>query len=282
MSALFTAQGLHYRYAAHQRQALHNVTLEIEAGSFCAILGPNGSGKSTLLKLLLGILEPSSGRACYRGQAATAWDRRALAREVGVVPQLEELLFPFTVRELVAMGRYPHLGPWQREREQDRTAIEQAMQRCAVADLAARSMLQLSGGERQRVRVARALAQEPRTLVLDEPTAALDIAHEMALFELLAELCVQEGVTVVAATHNLNLAARFANRIVLLAEGSLAAQGAPADVLTAPALEAVYHWPVRVLAHAGPGPDQGVPQVVGGRPRRRTHQQPPQAPNKKR
>ncbi|MGH7466516.1 MAG: ABC transporter ATP-binding protein [Longimicrobiales bacterium] len=262
MSALFAARDLHYHYPVHTQDAVRAITLTLPAGEVCAILGPNGSGKSTLLKLLLGVLEPTIGSAHYRDRPATAWDRRALAREIGVVPQLEDVLFPFAVRELVAMGRYPHLGPWQSERNIDRQAIAQAMARCAVTDLAERSMFQLSGGERQRVRVARALAQEPRTLVLDEPTAALDIAHEMALFELIAELCVRDGVTVIAATHNLNLAARFASRIVLLSDGALAAQGAPAEVLTSTTIETVYRWPVRVLQHAGPGPDRGAPQVV--------------------
>jgi iron complex transport system ATP-binding protein len=262
MSALFAARDLHYRYPAQARDAVRAVTLEISAGVFCALLGPNGSGKSTLLKLLLGVLAPGSGSAHYRDQASTAWDRRALAREVGVVPQLEDVLFPFTVREVVAMGRYPHLGPWQSEREQDRQAIEQAMARCAVLALSDRSMFQLSGGERQRVRVARALAQEPRTLVLDEPTASLDIAHEMSLFELMAELRARDGVTVLAATHNLNLAARFAGQIVLMADGAVAARGSPAGVLTAQNIETVYRWPVQVLPYTGPGPDRGAPQIV--------------------
>ncbi len=262
MSEIFGARALAFRYPAQARDALRNVTLGVPAGAFCAILGPNGSGKSTLLKLLLGLFHPTTGQALYRESAAAQWDRRSLARQVGVVPQIEELFFPFTVRELVAMGRYPHLGAWQSERAIDRQAIERALVRCAVLEFSERTMTQLSGGERQRVRVARALAQEPASLVLDEPTASLDIAHEMTLFELLAELCTHDGVTVVAATHNINLAARFATQIVLLAEGAIAAAGAPAQVLTSEAVEAVYRWPVRVQPHAGPGPDRGAPQIV--------------------
>ena len=160
-----------------------------------------------------------------------------------------------TVRELVAMGRYPHLGAWRREGDADRTAIAHAMRRCEVDGLADRSVLELSGGERQRARLARALAQEPRTLVFDEPSAALDIAHEMALFDLLSELR-DDGVSIVIAIHNINVAARYADRLVLLHDGGVAAEGAPAAVLTREVIESVYEWPVLI------GSADGAPQVV--------------------
>jgi iron complex transport system ATP-binding protein len=165
------------------------------------------------------------------------------------------------VRELVAMGRYPHLGPWRREGEADRRAVEEAMRRCDVLGLAHRPVSTLSGGERQRARVARALAQEPAALALDEPTAALDVSHEMAIFELLRELG-RAGTTVLLVTHNLNLAARYADRLVLLDRGAVAAAGTPAEVLTRETVERVYGWPVRIGRHEGPGPDEGAPQVI--------------------
>jgi iron complex transport system ATP-binding protein len=260
--SVFATDRATYGYDGSAHPAIAEVSITIEANSFCAIIGPNGSGKSTLLKLLLGVLRPTEGSASYHGRASADWDRRELARQVGVVPQLEEMLFPFTVRELVGMGRYPHLGPWQREGTADRAAIAQAMRRCDVVEFAGRTILSLSGGERQRVRVARALAQEPHTLVLDEPTAALDIGHEMALFELLAGLREGDGATVVAATHNVNLAARYATQVILLAGGNAVAAGTPEQVLSAERIAAVYQWPVRVLPHPGPGVDQGVPQVI--------------------
>jgi iron complex transport system ATP-binding protein len=262
MSARFEASNLGFRYPGHARAALDAVSLTIYERDFCAIIGPNGSGKSTLLRLLLGVLQPDSGRALYSGQPSAGWNRREMARQVGVVPQIEELFFPFTVRELVAMGRYPHLGAWQLERETDRNAIDRALQRCDVSTLHDRTLQHISGGERQRVRLARALAQEPHTLVLDEPTASLDLGHEMALFELLARLREQDGVTVVAATHNLNLAARFATRVILLADGHAIASGSPSEVLTDDRIADVYGWPVQVHTHPGPGPDQGAPQIV--------------------
>ncbi|HEX7120540.1 MAG TPA: ABC transporter ATP-binding protein [Longimicrobiales bacterium] len=261
-NAAFEARGLAFRYPGAPRPAVDGVDVVVPAGSLYAILGPNGSGKSTLLRLLLGALAPSAGAVLYDGRPVGDWSRRALARRVGVVAQGEEAVFPLSVRELVAMGRYPHLGAWRREGAADRRAIEDAMARCDVADLADRPVSTLSGGERQRARIARALAQQPAALVLDEPTASLDVKHEMAIFELLGTLAERDGVTVVLVTHNLNLAARYAHRLLLLDRGRPAAEGAPGRVLRRSILESVYHWPVAVTVHPGPGPDAGAPQVV--------------------
>jgi iron complex transport system ATP-binding protein len=254
-------EGLAFRYPDSARAAVDGVSLEIPGGACTAVLGPNGSGKSTLLRLLLGTLTPERGTVQFRGRAVAAWPRVEMAREVGVVPQGEEAAFPMTVREMVGMGRYPHLGPWRREGEHDRAAVDAAMRRCDVHALADRALATLSGGERQRARVARALAQEPGTLALDEPTVALDVSHEMAIFELLRDLG-RAGTTVLLVTHNLNLAARYADRLVLLHAGRVAAEGAPAQVLTRETVERVYGWPVRIDPHPGPGPDAGAPQVV--------------------
>ncbi len=253
--------GVTFRYPEAEVNALEGVSMEAPAGGCTAVLGPNGSGKSTLLRILLGTLMAEAGTAEFDGRRLTAWSRPELARAVGVVPQGEEAAFPIAVRELVAMGRYPHLGPWRREGAADRRAVEEAMRRCDVSDFAARPVATLSGGERQRARVARALAQEPRALALDEPTAALDVSHEMAIWELLRHLA-RAGTTVLVVTHNLNLAARYADRLVLLHRGRVAAAGTPAQVLTRDTVERVYGWPVRVVPHPGPGPDAGAPQVV--------------------
>jgi iron complex transport system ATP-binding protein len=253
--------GVTFRYPEADVNALEGVSMEAPAGGCTAVLGPNGSGKSTLLRILLGTLAPQGGTAEFDDRPLAAWSRPELARAVGVVPQGEEAAFPISVRDLVAMGRYPHLGPWRREGAADRRAVDEAMRRCDVADLAARPVANLSGGERQRTRVARALAQEPRALALDEPTAALDVSHEMAIWELLRELA-RVGTTVLVVTHNLNLAARYADRLVLLHRGRVAAAGPPAQVLTRETVERVYGWPVRVVPHPGPGPDAGAPQVV--------------------
>jgi iron complex transport system ATP-binding protein len=260
-AATWRLRDVTFRYPGAEKPAVDGVSLEVAAGSCTAVLGPNGSGKSTLLRLLLGVLTPERGEAWFGGKRLAEWTRGALAREIGVVPQGEELAFPIGVRELVAMGRYPYLGSWRREGPEDRRAVEEAMRRCDVLHLAGRPVSTLSGGEQQRARVARALAQEPSVLALDEPTASLDISHEMAIFELLRELG-RSGVTVLLSTHNLNLAARYADRLVLIDEGRVAAEGAPTEVMRRPLLEAVYRWPVRTTTHPGPGPDTGAPQVT--------------------
>lgn len=257
----WSCRDLGYRYPGADRKAVDGVTLEAPAGACTAVLGPNGSGKSTLLRLLLGTLQPEAGEAVYAGRAVGSWSREALAREVGVVPQGEESVFPMSVRDLVAMGRYPHLGAWRREGARDRHAIVEALSRCDMLSLADRPVSTLSGGERQRARVARALAQEPRALALDEPTVALDVRHEMEIFELLGALRAG-GATVLLVTHNLNLASRYADRLVLLDRGRVAAEGTPAEVLTEETVERVYGWPVRVVPLGGSGADRDAPQVV--------------------
>jgi iron complex transport system ATP-binding protein len=237
------------------------VDLEVGRGELHGVLGPNGSGKSTLLRLLLGAREPDGGSVRFAGRPLDAWGRRELARRVGVVPQEEQAAFPLSVREMVGMGRYPHLGSWRSEGPGDRRAVEGAMERCDLEGLADRPVSTLSGGERQLARVARALAQEPEALVLDEPTVSLDIRHEMEIFRLLRRLA-DDGVAVLLVTHNLNAAARVADRLLLLDGGRAAATGAPREVLTRETVERVYGWPVEVTRHPGPGPDAGAPQVV--------------------
>jgi iron complex transport system ATP-binding protein len=253
----FSAQDMVARYAGAGAPALDGVSMEVPDGSFYAILGPNGSGKSTLMKALLGVLPLERGRALVDGRDARQWSRREFAQAVGVVPQAETVAFPLTVREMVAMGRYPYLGALGSERSRDRDAIDRALAQCDAADLASRDVTALSGGELQRVRIARALAQEPRALVLDEPTASLDIRHEMAILELL-RASADEGMTVLVVTHGLDMAARFADRMLLLARGKVAAEGPPQEVMKSPVLESVYRWPIAVA----PDPATGSPRVT--------------------
>src|SRR5439155_159004 len=175
---------------------------------------------------------------------------------VGVVAQREENPFPQRVRETVLLGRFAHLSLWGGERPEDHEAVSRALERCDVVPLADRWLWTLSGGEYQRVRLARALAQEPRLLVLDEPTASLDIRHEMELFELVRALADRHGLAVVLITHHVNLAARFADQVLLLAEGRAVARGSPAAVLTAETVRRVFGWPVAIA------PFEGAPQMI--------------------
>jgi iron complex transport system ATP-binding protein len=253
----WTVRGVTLRYPRASRAALDGVSVDIPSGGCTAVLGPNGSGKSTLLRVLLGTAAVSAGSVTAFGRPIGEWTRMQLARQVGVVPQGEVEAFPMTARALVAMGRYPYLGPWRAEGPRDAAAITEAMARCDVAQFAERSMDTLSGGERQRVRLARALAQEPAALALDEPTTSLDLRHEMTIVELLRRLA-DAGTTIVLVTHNLGIAARYADQVVLLNEGRLAAAGPTGDVLTAARIEQVFGWPVD-LVRTGRGGTAVVP-----------------------
>ncbi len=241
---ILTLEDVRYRYPGAARDALQDVSLSVTPGQFHAVLGPNGSGKTTLVRIALGAVPPLMGRADVNGRSASEWSRQELARIVGVVPQREDNLFPQRVRETVVLGRYPHLSLWGRESAADHAAVERALAACDVVGLADRWVWTLSGGEYQRVRVARALAQEPRLLVLDEPGVSLDLKHEMGLFELVRGLVDRHGLGVLMITHQLNLAARFADTVLLLDEGRPAAAGTPAEVLTREVVERVFAWPV--------------------------------------
>jgi len=257
---MLSARGLTVRYPGAESPALADVDLDVLCGELVALTGPNGSGKTTLVRAILGLVKPAHGDALVDGRSARAWDRRELARAVGVVTQREEVLFPLRVREMVMMGRYAHLGALGAEREVDRVAVHDALARCDVADLADRRVDTLSGGEWQRVRVARALAQEPRALVLDEPTASLDVRHEMEIFELVRKLATS-GLAALVVTHQLNLASRYAERVLLLDQGRVAALGPPLEVLTREIVSGTFRWPTTVaLGH------DGAPQVTPLRP----------------
>lgn len=258
--AIWQLDAVSARYPGTAREVLADLTLALGHPGVTAIVGPNGAGKSTLMLCLQGLLAPVRGTVLFSGQPADRWSRREFAHQVGVLPQGEELVLPLTVRDLVAMGRYPHLGPWRAEGAEDRSAIAEALQLTCTEELVERRVDTLSGGERQRVRVARALAQSAPTLLLDEPTAALDIRFEMQLFELIRQLG-DAGRRVVVVTHALDLAARYADRVVLLAEGRVLAAGGARDVLTEARLQEAYRWPMAVTLRPGTTTPQ-VPLIL--------------------
>lgn len=245
------------RYPRAAAPAVNGISLESVAGRITAVVGPNGSGKSTLVRALLGRIAPERGGITWGGQDIARLDRRVLATEMAVVPQREEPAFPLRVRDYIALGRHPHGGPFAGRSSADRDAIATAMDRADVGAFAERDTDTLSGGEWQRVRIARALAQGGRALVLDEPTTFLDIAHEMSVFELLDALA-RAGQGILLVSHQLNLVARFADHIVLLHRGQVAAAGAPNDVMRGEVLERVYEWPLVVSRD----PAVGAPVLV--------------------
>jgi len=251
------AEALVVRYAGRSTPVLDGIGLHVPKGTLYAVFGPNGSGKSTLVRAILGAIPLASGRVTFDGRPLDAWTRRERARSIGVVAQAASITFPLTTRALVAMGRYPQLGPLEAEGDADRSAVGRALAACDVEDLAGRDVTTLSGGELQRARIARALAQEPRALVLDEPTSSLDIRHEMAILELLRR-AASSGMTVLVITHGLDVAAQFADRMLLLSNGRVAAEGAPADVLREDVLASVYEWPISVSRD----PESGAPRVT--------------------
>ena len=245
------------RYARANANAVDGVSFSAPDGALTAVAGPNGSGKSTLVRALLRLEPMRAGSASVDDQPLESLDRRALAQRVAIVPQREALVFALPVREYIAFGRYPHEGPWRAAGADDAAAIARAVALAGVAEFTDRSTHELSGGEWQRVRIARALAQGGRTLVLDEPTTFLDIAHEMAMFELFARLA-RDGMAVLLVSHQLNLVARFADQIVLLHHGRVAASGAPLDVMRGDVLERVYHWPLVITRD----PAVGAPALI--------------------
>ena len=239
-------------FAYGTRIAVDGVSLAVRRGEFVGVIGPNGSGKSTLLRLLSGIFRPKSGEVLLEGCPLGSISRSDLARRVAVVTQEPVIDFAFSVTEVVLMGRAPHLGGAVFESTRDIDIARRAMLRTEVLELADRFVQELSGGERQRVILARALAQETPLLLLDEPTAFLDIRHQVEVFGLLRSLR-NEGYTIVAAVHDLNLAAAYCDRLALLKDGRLLTAAPPQDVLTPTHIRAAYEIDVEVRCSDGGG-----------------------------
>lgn len=250
---MLTLCGVSVRYPNAEARAVDDVSLEFAPSAHTAILGPNGAGKSTLLRVIAGLLPCDRGAATLAGREISQWPRRELARKMALVSSAEEVGFPIRVADYVALGRNPYLGALDAPGAADRRVVDSALARTDLTGLARRYVTQLSAGELQRARVARALAQEPELLLLDEPTAHLDLGHEFAVFDLLTQLVDELSLTVVSVTHNINMASRFCSRVVLLRAGAVVADGGPAEVLTPEHLGAAYAWPVEVLSTDGLG-----------------------------
>lgn len=242
-----------------------DLDVSIPDGSFTVIVGPNACGKSTLLRALSRLLKPSQGQVVLDGRSISSIPAKEVARRLGLLPQSSIAPEGITVADLVARGRYPHqklLRQWSRE---DEAAVVGALAATGTTELSGRLVDELSGGQRQRVWVAMVLAQETPILLLDEPTTFLDIAHQIELLELCADLNRDRGHTLVAVLHDLNHACRYATHLIAMKDGAVVAEGAPADVVTAELVEDVFGLPCRII----PDPVTGTPLVVPeGRPRR--------------
>jgi iron complex transport system ATP-binding protein len=256
VSALLSFERVSFSYDS--RVILDDLSVAVARGERVALIGPNGAGKTTLLNLGSGILRPARGRVMLAGRSLASLPARERARCVAMVPQTLTIPFAFSVREIVALGRTPFASFLGRETRADRLAVEAALELTGTTEFAQRGILDLSAGERQRVILAMALAQQPELLLLDEPTANLDLAHQLAFLGLVRELSRQQGLTVVAAVHDLNLAALSFDRIVALHQGQIVADGSPGQVLRADVVESIYGAPVRIVEH----PTEPVPLVA--------------------
>src|SRR5215471_3657323 len=245
MQSVIALNNLSFGYAASD--VLKGITAEISRGEFVALVGPNGAGKSTLLKVIGGLIRNYRGSAKFYGKDIRRIAPRELAKRLAFVPQDTQMVFPFTVAEIVFMGRLPHRPRTLFESPGDVELAQEAMIQTDTIQFAGKAFNELSGGERQRVVLASALAQDPEVLLLDEPTAFLDLKHQSQFYEILGRLNTERGLTIVSVTHDVNLAARYAPRMIALRSGRFAADGTPEDVLTPQHIYEIFEITAAVL-----------------------------------
>jgi len=238
MKPVLAAREWRFRYG--ERDILRGVDIDLLPGEVTILLGPNGAGKSTLIGVLSGLLRPASGEVLLSGRPPRSYPRREMARLLSAAGQSPPADFPMTVEEYVALGRFAHQGFFGGATREDRDRVGEALEMSGLADLRGRPLSEISAGERQRAVVARAIAQGAQAMLLDEPTAFLDIRHRVAFYEIVARLSEERGAAVLVASHDLSLCAEYGKRIVLLSEGKAAAQGSPPDVLTPETIRAAY------------------------------------------
>jgi len=255
MEPILTLKNVGFRYGPIQ--ALKGINLRVHAGEVLGVLGPNGSGKSTLLKVMDGILVPQEGEIFIEDRPLASFGRSHLAREVAMVAQESHFRFSFSTLEVVLMGRFPHLKRLQFEGKRDMEVVLDALKATHTLEFAERSIHELSGGEKQRVLIARALAQEPRVILLDEPTSFLDLKFKREIFQLISSLSLTKGLSVVVVSHDIDLTSQFCRRVIMLKNGSIYRIGKPDDVITRTNIETVYECPVLVDKN----PATGRPRV---------------------
>jgi iron complex transport system ATP-binding protein len=254
--SIISAKNINFSYAA--KPVMEDVSFAIDEAQIVAIIGPNGSGKTTLLKIINGTLFPDAGQMLIDGKETSRWSRKDIAQKVAIVPQETAVIFPFYAEEIVLMGRFPHLSNYRFEDKKDYRIVHEAMEKTDTLAFAARRFDELSAGERQRVLIARALAQEPKVLLLDESTVFLDLKHQAQFLALLRQLNTAQQLTVIFVTHDINLAAQHADRIILLYSGKIYAIGKPAEVITAANIKEVYD----VDSLIDQNPQNGLPRMT--------------------
>ena len=252
---MIEVHSISFRY--HEDWVLQEVSFRVEKGEFVGVIGPNGSGKTTLLKILYRLLAPQQGEILFELVPMKKMDRADIAKRIAVVAQETHLLFPFTVLETVLMGRSPYLGDSMFESEKDLEIAKRAMEWTKILPFSERPMDELSGGERKRVFIARALAQEPEVILLDEPTANLDIHHQIDFLDLILALNRERGLTIVMASHDMNMASEFCDRLILLQGGRIYKIGTPEEVITKENIELVYGCEVWIDQN----PVSGMPRI---------------------
>ncbi len=252
---MIEANSISFRY--HEDWVLEDVSFRVGRGEFVGVIGPNGSGKTTLLKILYRLLTPQKGEILFELAPMKRMERADIAKRIAVVAQETQLLFPFSVIETVLMGRSPYLGQLMFENEKDLEIAKKAMEWTKVAPFSERPMDELSGGERKRVFIARALAQEPEVILLDEPTASLDIQHQIDFLDLILTLNRERGLTIIMASHDINIASEFCDRLILLQGGRIYKMGTPQEVITKENIETVYGCEVWIDQN----PISGMPRI---------------------
>lgn len=257
MSSLHVKQ-VSFAYSNDYGSVLEDIDLKVESGQMVGVIGPNGSGKTTFLRLASGVLHPTKGSILLDGNDLKDLSRNRIAQRVAMVPQYFYMPFSFTVAEVVMMGRTPFIKVLSGAKEHDRDTVRHSLEATGVSEFESRIFNDLSGGERQRAILALAMAQEPKLLLLDEPTAHLDINHQIELLQLVQRLNTEEGITVCAVMHDLNLASLYFNRLVILKNGSVYADGPPHKVLTSEVIQHVYGTKVHVTTH----PTTGTPYII--------------------
>ena len=255
MEPVLTLKGIGFNYG--HLWALKDISLQVRSGEILGILGPNGSGKSTLLKIMNGMLTPREGGVLLKGRPLTQLGRTDIAKNIAMVAQENHFRFTFSALEVVLMGRFPHLKRLQFEGPNDLEAAREALEATRTLELAERSIHELSGGEKQRVLIARALAQRPGVVLLDEPTSFLDLKYKREIFQLIATLSRDKGLSVVLVSHDIDLVAQYCHRLVMLKKGVIFDVGGPDRVISEANIEAVYECPVMVDQH----PATGRPRV---------------------